>query len=43
MDCLSNELTRDAIRNIIRYGKNNGFTFRKITYDTAMVTHGVNN
>ena len=35
--------TRDAIRNIIRYGKNNGYTFRKITYDTAMVTHSVNN
>ena len=35
--------TRDAIRNIIRYGKANGFTFRKITYDTVMVTHGVNN
>lgn len=35
--------TRDAIRSIIRYGKNNGFTFRKITYDTAMVTHAVNN
>ena len=35
--------TRDAIRNIIRYGKSNGFTFRKITNDTVMVTHGVNN
>ena len=35
--------TRDAIRNIIRYGKNNGFTFKRITSDTAMVTHGVNN
>lgn len=35
--------TRDAIRNIIRYGKQNGYTFRKITNDTAMVTHGVNN
>ena len=35
--------TRDAIRDIIRYGKNNGYTFRKITYDTAMVTHSVNN
>ena len=35
--------TRDALRNIIRYAKSNGFTFRKITNDTAMVTHGVNN
>ena len=35
--------TRDAIRNIIRYGKQNGYTFRKIDYNTVMVTHGVNN
>ena len=35
--------TRDAIRSIIRYGKDNGYTFKKITYDTVMVTHGVNN
>ena len=35
--------TRDAIRNIIKYGKQNGYTFKRITYDTAMVTHGVNN
>ena len=35
--------TASAIRNIITYGKSNGFTFRKITNDTAMVTHGVNN
>ncbi len=35
--------TRDAIRNIIKYGKANGFTFKKITMDTVMITHGVNN
>ena len=35
--------TRDALRNIIRYAKQNGYTFKKITYDTVMVTHGVNN
>ncbi|MEE3342672.1 MAG: polysaccharide deacetylase family protein [Bacilli bacterium] len=35
--------TRDAIRNIIRYGKNNGFVFKRITDDTVMVTHGVSN
>ena len=35
--------TRDAIRNIINYGKQNGYTFKRITYDTVMVTHGVNN
>ncbi len=35
--------TRDAIRGIIRYGKENGYTFEKITPYTDMVRHGVNN
>lgn len=35
--------TKDALRNIIRYGKNNGYTFEKITMSTPMVTHRVNN
>ena len=35
--------TRDTIRSIIRYGKQNGYIFKKITFDTTMVTHGVNN
>ena len=35
--------TRDALRDIIKYGKENGFTFSKITMDTPMVRHGVNN
>ena len=35
--------TRDALRNIIKTAKQNGYTFKKITYDTVMVTHGVNN
>ena len=35
--------TKDALRNIIRYGKNNGYTFAKITMSTPMITHGVNN
>ncbi|MBR3161834.1 MAG: polysaccharide deacetylase family protein [Bacilli bacterium] len=35
--------TKDAIRKIIKYGKENGFTFKKITMDTVMITHGVNN
>ena len=34
--------TRDALRDIIRYAKNNGFTFATITTSTAMVRHGVN-
>ena len=35
--------TRDALRDIIRYAKNNGYTFSKIEMDTYMVRHGVNN
>ena len=35
--------TKDAIRDIIKYGKNNGYTFKKIENDTYMIRHGVNN
>ena len=35
--------TRDALRNIIRYGKENGYTFDKITMNTEMITQRVNN
>ena len=35
--------TRDALRDIIRYGKDNGYTFEKITMDTTMVKQRVNN
>lgn len=35
--------TRDAIRNIIKYGKANGYSFNKIDMNTYMVRHGVNN
>lgn len=33
--------TRDALRSIIRYGKENGYTFEKITMATEMVTQRV--
>ena len=35
--------TRDALRNIIKYGKENGYKFEQITMDTEMVTQRVNN
>ncbi len=35
--------TRDALKNIIKYGKENGYTFEAITTDTEMVTQRVNN
>lgn len=35
--------TADALRDIIRYGKENGYTFKAITSSTGMVTHQVNN
>lgn len=35
--------TRDALRDIIRYGKDNGYVFDKITMNTQMVKQRVNN
>lgn len=35
--------TRDALREIIKYGKDNGYTFEKITMSTEMITQKVNN
>lgn len=35
--------TKDALRNIIHYAKNNGYTFKKIEMDTYMIRHSVNN
>lgn len=35
--------TRDALRDIIRYGKDNGYTFEKITMETEMIRQRVNN
>lgn len=35
--------TRDALRDIIKYGKENGYRFEKITMNTEMVQQRVNN
>ncbi len=35
--------TRDALRDIIKYAKDNGFKFATITMSTPMIRHGVNN
>ena len=35
--------TVDAVKDIIKYGYDNGYTFEKITMDTEMYTHYVNN
>ena len=35
--------TRDALRRIIQYGKENGYVFNKITSKTEMLTQRVNN
>jgi len=35
--------TADALRDIIRYGKNNGYTFKQITMSTPMVWEKVAN
>lgn len=35
--------TRDALKQIIEYGKANGYTFERITEETEMITQKVNN
>ena len=42
-DFENNYYTLNALRDIIRFGKDNGYVFRKIDMNTAMVTHGVAN
>lgn len=42
-DFSNNKKTINALKNIINYGKNNGYNFEKITEDTPMITHRVNN
>lgn len=42
-DFAGNEKTVNALENIIDYGKENGYVFRKITDETPMIRHSVNN
>ena len=35
--------SNDALRRIIRYGKENGYTFDKVTMSTEMIRQRVNN
>jgi len=35
--------TRDALRSIISYGKENGYTFDRIDMDTYMIRQSINN
>lgn len=42
-DFEKNYYTLNALRDIIKYGKENGYTFAKITPNTSMVTHRVAN
>lgn len=42
-DFSNNHKTLNALSDIIDYGLQNGYVFRKITNDTKMVTHSVNN
>ena len=35
--------TRDALRDIIRYGKENSYTFERIDMNTHMVRQHINN
>lgn len=38
-----NNKTLDALRDIIKYGKDNGYSFSAITMDTPQIKHGVSN
>lgn len=42
-DSGSHRATVEALRNIIKYGKEYGYSFKAITSDTPVVIHGVNN
>lgn len=42
-DFTNNEKTLEALPDIIDFGLQNGYVFRKITDDTPMITHSVNN
>ena len=42
-DASSKQQTLLALKDIIEYGKNNGYVFDKITMDTPVVVHSVNN
>ncbi len=42
-DFSGNTKTLNALRNIIRYGKANGYTFERITEDTPMITQKIAN
>lgn len=42
-DFHGNHKTIDALQDVINYGLENGYVFRKITEETPMVTHSVNN
>ena len=42
-DFAKNNKTIDALNSIIDWGLEQGYVFRKITEETPMVTHGVNN
>lgn len=42
-DCEGNWRTANALRDIIRYGKNNGYKFSSITESTPQIKHRLNN
>ena len=42
-DSYGHTATRDALRNVIQYGKRNGYRFASIDDTTPSVVHGVNN
>jgi peptidoglycan/xylan/chitin deacetylase (PgdA/CDA1 family) len=42
-DFENNYKTLESLRDIIKYGKEHGYTFKKIEQNTYPIRHGVNN
>ena len=42
-DSANHRATVNALSDIIRYGKNNGYTFKAIDDNTPIIRHKVNN
>ena len=43
VDFENNHKTLEALRDIINYGKTNGYVFKRITSNTEPIHHHVNN
>lgn len=42
-DAPAKKTTAESLKDIITWGKNNGYTFSKITNNTPLIHHHINN